>query len=154
MLALLGLTTLHWLKADLVVYANPSSASSSWVSVGECFFWYPLTWVVPDKGPLNGCVCARVRITNKIVGKHWFATGFCDLNVLLLEPTWTDFIYSLRVDIMVDIKSVVIRQSLIRNLLVCLVYLRVRMWESAAGLLSRLPPLLLAERFLAVNSLS
>jgi len=20
-------------------------------------FWYPLTWVVPDKGPLNGCVC-------------------------------------------------------------------------------------------------
>jgi len=49
------------------------------------------------------------------------------VNVLLLEPTWTDFIYSLRVDIMVDIKSVVIRQSLIRNLLVCLVYLRVRM---------------------------
>ena len=20
-------------------------------------FWYWLTWVVPDKGPLNGCVC-------------------------------------------------------------------------------------------------
>jgi len=20
-------------------------------------FWYRLTWVVPDKGPLNGCVC-------------------------------------------------------------------------------------------------
>jgi len=20
-------------------------------------FWYQLTWVVPDKGPLNGCVC-------------------------------------------------------------------------------------------------
>ena len=20
-------------------------------------FWYPLTWVVRDKGPLNGCVC-------------------------------------------------------------------------------------------------
>ena len=19
--------------------------------VGECFFWFPLTWVVPDKGP-------------------------------------------------------------------------------------------------------
>jgi len=24
--------------------------------VGECFFWYQPTWVVPDKGPLNGCV--------------------------------------------------------------------------------------------------
>jgi len=25
--------------------------------VGECFFWYRPTRVVPDKGPLNGCVC-------------------------------------------------------------------------------------------------
>ena len=23
-------------------------------------FWYWLTWVVPDKGPLNGCVCVCV----------------------------------------------------------------------------------------------
>jgi len=23
-------------------------------------FWYQLTRVVPDKGPLNGCVCVRV----------------------------------------------------------------------------------------------
>jgi len=22
-----------------------------------CFFWYWLTRVVPEKGPLNGCVC-------------------------------------------------------------------------------------------------
>ena len=25
-----------------------------WVNV---FFWYQPTWVVPDKRPLNGCVC-------------------------------------------------------------------------------------------------
>jgi len=25
--------------------------------VGECFFWYRPTRVVPDKGPLNSCVC-------------------------------------------------------------------------------------------------
>jgi len=25
-------------------------------------FWYRLTWVVPEKGPLNGCVCACVRV--------------------------------------------------------------------------------------------
>ena len=23
-------------------------------------FWYRLTWVVPEKGPLNGCVCMCV----------------------------------------------------------------------------------------------
>jgi len=23
-------------------------------------FWYQLTWVVPDKGPLNGCCCWRL----------------------------------------------------------------------------------------------
>ena len=27
----------------------------AWVNV---FFWYQLTRVVPDKGELNGCVCA------------------------------------------------------------------------------------------------
>jgi len=25
-------------------------------------FWYPLTWVVPEKGPLNECVCACVKL--------------------------------------------------------------------------------------------
>jgi len=26
-------------------------------------FWYWLTWVVPEKGPLNGCVCVCVYRT-------------------------------------------------------------------------------------------
>ena len=26
-------------------------------------FWYRLTWVVPDKGPLNGCVCVCSLVT-------------------------------------------------------------------------------------------
>ena len=34
---------------------------SGWVWVGECFFWYRPTWVVLDKGPLNGCVCSVHR---------------------------------------------------------------------------------------------
>ena len=25
-------------------------------------FWYRLTWVVPEKGPLNGCVCVRACV--------------------------------------------------------------------------------------------
>jgi len=28
--------------------------------VGECFFWYQPTRVVPDQRPLNGCVCVCV----------------------------------------------------------------------------------------------
>ena len=45
---------------DFAVCANPSS-SSSWVYVGEGSFWYRLTRVVPDKGPLNGCVCVWIN---------------------------------------------------------------------------------------------
>ena len=28
--------------------------------MGECFFWYQPTRVVPDKWPLNGCCCRVV----------------------------------------------------------------------------------------------
>ena len=28
--------------------------------------WYRLTWVVPDKGPLNGCVCVCVYSWHKV----------------------------------------------------------------------------------------
>ena len=31
-------------------------------------FWYRLTWVVPEKGPLNGCVCVCVNINMKMIG--------------------------------------------------------------------------------------
>jgi len=27
-------------------------------------FWYRLTWVVLDKGPINGCVCVHVQDTS------------------------------------------------------------------------------------------
>ena len=37
-----------------LVCVNPSSSSR--VSVGDCFFWYQLTWAVPDKGPFDSCV--------------------------------------------------------------------------------------------------
>jgi len=30
------------------------------MGVGECFFWYRPTRVVPSKRPLNGCVCVCV----------------------------------------------------------------------------------------------
>ena len=44
-------------------------------------FWYRLTWVVPDKGPLNGCVCERtqVRMSPWTVVFTVTATAICSL---------------------------------------------------------------------------
>ena len=36
------------------------------------FFWHRLTWVVPDKGPLNGCVCVCVYIQTSTNIYSWF----------------------------------------------------------------------------------
>jgi len=31
-------------------------------------FWYRLTWAVPEKGPLNGCVCVLYTHTHPFNG--------------------------------------------------------------------------------------
>jgi len=44
--------------------------------VGECFFWYRPTQVIPDPMPLNGCACVCVRacvracVRTGVVGKR------------------------------------------------------------------------------------
>ena len=43
---------------------------SGWVWVGECFFWYRPTRVVPDKRPLNGCVCSSLQ-THTVPSVLW-----------------------------------------------------------------------------------
>ena len=43
---------------------------SGWVLVGQCFFWYRPTWVVPDQRPLNGCVCMYVTQQAKGTGTY------------------------------------------------------------------------------------
>ena len=46
---------------------RPSWCHCHWLSLASIKsrlvlpFWYRLTWVVPDKGPLNGCVCVIVH---------------------------------------------------------------------------------------------
>ena len=51
---------------------------SGWVWVGECFFWYRPTRVVPDKRPLNGCVCLCLCLSQDNIllkgmyGWSWF----------------------------------------------------------------------------------
>jgi len=43
-------------------------------------FWYRLTWVVPDKGPLNGCVCVCVCVCMRA---H-VSCDFCRKNICLV----------------------------------------------------------------------
>jgi len=33
-------------------------------------FWYRLTWVVPEKGPLNGCVCVVYHTADSTVFQY------------------------------------------------------------------------------------
>jgi len=47
---------------------------SSKIQIGFTFL-VPLTWVIPDKGPLNGCVCVCVtmieyRLLNAVISNR------------------------------------------------------------------------------------
>ena len=46
---------------------------SGWVWVGECFFWYRPTQVVPDQRPLNGCVCVSMKFYTLLTLTMWLA---------------------------------------------------------------------------------
>jgi len=102
MLAWLVLTTLAGSKhrkgmsshaADLVFCVNHSS-SSWWVWMGECFFWYQLTRVVPDKGPLNGRMCVVALLHSASVWIRWM---FARVAEKLHVPTWWSCLYMLPV---------------------------------------------------------
>ena len=41
-------------------------------------FWYRLTWVVPDKGPLNGCVCVLLSF-NELLAQTGSSGAVFDL---------------------------------------------------------------------------
>ena len=60
--------------------------------MGECFFWYWPTRVVPDQRPLNGCVCACVRACVRSSYKysrfHYYDTR-CYFNVRSKAGTHT-----------------------------------------------------------------
>jgi len=45
---------------------------SGWVWVGECFFWYRPTRVVPDQQPLNGHVCVCICVLFHAFRKNTF----------------------------------------------------------------------------------
>ena len=60
-------------------------------------FWYRLTWVVPEKGPLNGCVCVCLHVLFSDVSlKHWLFRlfpGRCGIGSHLCSPlpAWLEF---------------------------------------------------------------
>jgi len=39
-------------------------------------FWYWLTWLVPEKGPLNGCVCIHVNMCQSAGTPRWEMENF------------------------------------------------------------------------------
>jgi len=41
-------------------------------------FWYRLTWVVPEKGPLNGCMCLCVVVCTPLYGNILEMTRACE----------------------------------------------------------------------------
>ena len=55
----------------------------------ECFFWYQLTWVVPDKGQLNGRVSVYIlfvhQVENYELEKKLLNENTCSLNSRLLD---------------------------------------------------------------------
>jgi len=58
---------------------------SGWVWVGECFFWYRPTRVVPDQRPLNGCVCVCVCVHTMAV-----CLSVCLSQANIIWKGWTD----------------------------------------------------------------
>jgi len=60
-------------------------------------FWYRLTWVVPDKGPLNGCVCVCVMGIQLRIVIFDYRLFFC-AHFRLLESDYCLWNHSLQVN--------------------------------------------------------
>jgi len=56
----------------------PMIRMGEWVNV---FFWYRLTRVVPDKRPLNGCVC--VDLLTYFINQKWEENSLVAMNISL-----------------------------------------------------------------------
>jgi len=65
-----------WTQRMLWIVVNGEEVDKGWVSVGECFFWYRPTRVVPDQRSLNGCVCVS------------YAECVCKLGLPKSQCTW------------------------------------------------------------------
>ena len=76
------------------------------VWVGECFFWYRPTRVVPDQRPLNGCVCVVVvvqfQLNDKrlVLAKNQFIQA---QNIKLLIKKW--WLKNVEIDIIIILEQ-------------------------------------------------
>ena len=79
-------------------------------------FWYRLTWVVPEKGPLNGCVCVFVCVSLEYVPRrlcpssHDCATLPGDATGRRRENTWGP-IYKISYDLSHDYRKFIVRST-------------------------------------------
>ena len=55
--------------------------------MGECFFWYRPTQVVPDQRPLNGCDCRGQMSLYRKIPLKFISRLWGQFNQLVL-PTW------------------------------------------------------------------
>jgi len=49
-------------------------------------YWYRLTWVVPEKGPLNGCVCVCVSTDVPLLWGMYTPSNICLLGLTRVCP--------------------------------------------------------------------
>ena len=61
----------------------------AWLSVWRLVlhFWYRLTRVVPEKGPLNGCVCVTVRVNKMHTQRTNFLPKLLSLCFVILSTS-------------------------------------------------------------------
>ena len=51
-------------------------------------FWYRLTQVVPEKGPLNGCVCVCVCVSSQWANRMFTLQNHCHSLCWILQLVW------------------------------------------------------------------
>ena len=75
-------------------------------------FWYRLTRVVPEKGPLNGCVCIKPNVTERLKITQMQAYLFAHE----LTIGWFDCLTNTNNALTKPIKQVVFRQETVNHL--------------------------------------
>ena len=97
-------------------------------------FWYRLTWVVPEKWPLNGCVCVCVCVcvghNSELYGTFWTDRDAI-YKLVRAERTlycmWSRSPYTRRVMVMQPFAGLL--WTLVRGVPVCLLYHSSHLWK-------------------------
>ena len=67
-------------------------------------FWYWLTWVVPDKGPLNVCVCVCISVVGAMMTEAHEHLTSCTIDCVQLNIHSCGTVLALHVCLMVNLR--------------------------------------------------